>query len=160
MAVADRRHPHGWALGRAQSPEFHLAASAARFSTIAAAPVLGCAWLVAGTPGLVGAAIAAVLVTVLLWGSAIVLTVLARRGGSVLMVGVLGGFLARLVATAAVLSALAPIKSINRLSLALSGITLVTATLVWESWQVSRAPGFFWVTAASSADRSSERIHA
>lgn len=160
MAVADRLHSHRWALGREQNPELRLAASAARFSTIAAVPVLSCAWLTAGTPGLLGAAIAAALVTALLWGSAIVLTVLARRGGSALMIGVLGGFLTRLVATAAVLSALVPIKSINRLSLALSGIALVAATLVWESWQVSRAPGFFWVTPASSADCISERIHA
>ncbi|MGH3924426.1 MAG: hypothetical protein ACRDTT_16450 [Pseudonocardiaceae bacterium] len=159
MAVAGRRDPQGWALGRAQNPELRLAASAARFSTIAAGPVLSCAWLAAGTPGLVGAAIAAALVTALLWGSAVVLTVLARRGGSVLMVGVLGGFLVRLIVTAALLAALAQGEGINRSSLALSGIVLVAATLVWESWQASRAPGFFWVTPASSADRS-ERIHA
>lgn len=140
-----------------ENPELRLAASAARFSTIAAAPVLCCAWLAAGTPGLVGAAIAAVLVTALLWGSAVVLAVLVRRGGTALMVGVLGGFLARLVATAAVLSALAPIKGISHLSLALSGIVLVAATLAFQSWQVSHTPDFFWVTPASSTERSSER---
>lgn len=150
--AADRLRPHSWALGHTQNPELCLAASAARFSVIAAAPVLGCAWLVAGTPGLVGAAIAAVLVAVLLGGSATVLAVLARRGGTALMVGVLGGFCARLVVTAAVLSSLAPMKSIDRSSLALSGIVLVAATLGFQSWQVSRIPGYFWVTPASAAD--------
>jgi hypothetical protein len=154
MVVTDRLRPHKWALGRAQNPELRLAASAARFSTVAAMPVLGCAWLVAGTPGLVGATIAAVLVMVLLWGSATVLAMVARRGGTALMAGVLGGFLARLVVAAVVLSAIAPITSIDRSSLALSGIVLVAATLTWQSWQVSRIPGYFWVIPASSADGS------
>jgi hypothetical protein len=74
------------------------------------------------------------------------------------MVGVLGGFCTRLVVTAVVLASLAPMKGIDRPSLALSGIVLIAVTLGFQSWQVSRIPGYFWVTPASAAD-GNKRTH-
>jgi hypothetical protein len=145
MAAADQLRPHGWKLGRADNPELRLAASAARFATIAAVPMLSYAWLAAGAPGLAGAAIAVILVTVLLWGSAVLLTVLVRRSGTALMVGVYAGFIARLAATAVVLAALQPLEGIDMLSLVITTIVLMITVLIYESWHVCHTPDFFWV---------------
>lgn len=110
-----------------------------------AVPVLGCAWLAASWPGVLGAGIAAILVTALLLIQAGVLVLCAPRGGVALMVGAYTGFVARLVVTAAVLATLQQVRRIDMSSLVISTIVLMIAVLISESWHACRAPGFFWV---------------
>lgn len=151
MARADQLRPLRRTQARAQTnpilanPELRLAASAAKFCTLCAVPVLGVAWVAAGSAGVVGAGIAALLVTALLFAQAGVLAVCARRGGATLMIGAYLGFFSRLIATASVLGLLQRVEGIHRPSLVIGAIVLVIATLLCESWHISANPAFFWI---------------
>lgn len=131
--------------GAPRRPELGLAATATRCCLLLTVPALAGGWLAAGRPGLVGAAIAAALVTAQLYCSAAVLAICARRGGMTLMIGGYMSFVGRLALTAAVLALLVPIKGIHMPTLVISAIVLMLGVLAYESWHVWRSPHFFWL---------------
>jgi hypothetical protein len=126
-----------------------------------ALPVLGFAWLAASWPGVLGAGIAVLLVTALLFVQAAVLVLCERRGGVVLVVGGYAGFVVRLAVTTAVLVALQPLERMHMPSLVIATIVLMSAVLICESWHACRTPGFFWINprpAQARGRKQSERI--
>jgi hypothetical protein len=145
------------------NPEVHLAACAVKSCAVLAVPVLGCAWLAASWPGVLGVAIAVLLVSGLLLVQAAVLALCAPRSGVLLVVGGYAGFVIRLAITAAVLTTLRPLEGLHMPSLVIATIVLMSTALICESWHACHAPGFFWVNprpAQARGRKQSERIPA
>jgi hypothetical protein len=146
----------------ARSPEERrLAVGALQALALLAAPVAVTAWAVAGSAGAVGALAGLVLVGILFGGSAALLHLVADRGPTVVMATLVSGVAARLVAYAAVLTALDGVAWIHRPSLAIATGIAVIVVLGYELRLLAAMPRLFWIDpdtdwprAAANATRS------
>jgi hypothetical protein len=131
------------------APELRIMRSALAAVGVLAVPVLGVAWYVAGTSGLLGAGIGVALVAVLFLVTGVAMSVAAPHGPAALMAAALGGFAAQFVLYALLLVLLRPVEAIHGPSLAIGTAVVMVATLAFEAWHVNRVPSFFWVDPAA-----------
>jgi hypothetical protein len=132
-------------LRRNQAPELDLAARGAACAAIAAVPVVGVATLLRGAPGLLGAGLAAGLVVGLFALMGIPLACVARRSPARLPAVSFVGAIVRMIAYAALLTALAGVDGIDRASTAVATCVLLVVTLVYEAHFAATAPGYYWL---------------
>ncbi len=135
------------------APERALAAGTARVLALVAVPVLGVAALVAGWPGVLGAAVGLGFVALLSVGSALVLARVAGQGGGVGLAALVGGAFARLLLYAAALVALSGVEGLHRESLAIATAVGVAVTLAYELRHLARQPRLFQVETGTTRSR-------
>ena len=133
------------ARARAEAPEVVLARRGAACAVIVAVPVVVVAALVRGVPGLLGAALGAVLVTALFGLAGVLLACVARRAPATLPAVSLVGVLLRMIAYGALLMALDGVDGIDRASTVAATCLLLLATLTYELRYVATTPGFYWL---------------
>lgn len=137
--------PRSLALPAPGSGERRVAWAAVRSVVLLAFPIVGIAWAVAGTPGVLGAVIGLGFVLVLFGLSAWMLARAVERGQRSAMGVLVGGALGRLILYAAALMGLSNVEGIHRPSLALATAAAVVVTLAYELRLLARMPQMFWV---------------
>jgi ATP synthase protein I len=131
--------------------ELRLAASALRVIALAAVPVTGAAFVLAGARGALGAAIAAGVVAGMFLLSGGLLSLAAPLGPSALLAAALGGYVLRLMLYALLIVLLRPLEGFSHASLAVSAAVLLVVALAWEIRVVSRTPELFWLDAGAES---------
>ena len=129
--------------------ELRIARSASALVAGLGAVALVVAGVVAGWGGVLGAAIATVLIAAMFLSSAALLDRAARISPTAMMAAALGGFAVRLLGYALLIVLLRPVEAIHGPSLAVTAAVLLVASLAWEARHVSRSPGFFMVDASA-----------
>lgn len=133
--------------------ELQLAVAALKAVAVLAVPVVGIAWLAAGTSGAIGAGIAVAVVAGMYLMSGALLSFAARLGPGALMGAALGGFALRLMIYALLVVLLSPVEAIHGESLAISAAVLLVLTLVWEARTAATTSHLFWVDAGAARPR-------
>jgi hypothetical protein len=147
---------------RPQRPEERrLAVGALQALALLAVPATAVAFAVAQAPGAVGALAGLALVGLLFGGSAALLHLVADRGPTAVMATLVSGVAARLIAYAAVLTALDGVAWVHRPSLAIATGIAVIVVLGYELRLLAAMPRLFWIDpdtdwprAAANATRS------
>lgn len=142
--------PAPTAPGLGDPVELDLAKGAVKALAVAGIPVLGLAWTLAGTGGLLGAGISLAIVSGMYLLSGALLSFAAKLGPGALMGAALGGFALRLMIYALLMVLLRPVEAIHGPSLAVSAAVLLVFSLVWEARAVSRMPNLYWIDAAAA----------
>lgn len=130
---------------RPSPEERRLAVGALRALALLAVPATAVAWVVAAMPGVVGALAGLGLVAILFGGSAALLHLVADRGPTTAMATLVSGVAARLVAYAAVLTALDGVAWVHRPSLAIVTGIAVVVVLAYELRLLTAMPRLFWI---------------
>lgn len=150
--------PVSRALRRSEAPESELAWHGTVVAAVAAVPIVGIAALVRGTPGLLGAGLAAGLVVGLFALTGVLLACVARRSPARLPAVSLVGAIVRMIAYVALLTALAGAGNIDRASTVVATCLLLIVTLVSEVRFAATTPGFYWLhTPAPHGAQAKER---
>ena len=141
--------------------ERELAVGAFRALALLAVPAVGVASWVAGAAGALAALAGLGLVGILFGGSALLLRLVADRGPTAAMATLVSGVAVRLVAYAAVLTALDGVAWVHRPSLAITTGIAVAVVLGYELRLLATMPRLFWIDpdtnwprAAANATRS------
>lgn len=138
-------------------PEQALGAAAARLLAVIAVPVIGGAWLAAGSGGALGAAAGLVLVLALFGLTGLALSPFRAPAPSVVVGVSLAGVGLRIAGYATALALLATVEALHRPSLAAATAIGFVATLTYELATLSRTPGFFWVQTNSPTSPTRSR---
>lgn len=142
-------------------PELDLAWRGTAFAVAASVPTVAAAALLRGRPGLLGAALAAGLVVGLFALNAVAVSCVARLSPARLPAVSLAGAVVRMVAYAVLLTALAGVDGIDRLTTVIATCVLLAATLVYELRATARTPGFYWLRPSAPDDaRTTEETSA
>lgn len=139
---------------RPGSGERRLALGAAVALALTAVPTLLVAGLVAGAPGVLGAAIGLSFVALLFVGSALALAWAAARGHGGALGVLVGGALGRLLLYAAALAALSGVEGLHRESLAIATAVAVAVTLAYELRLLARSPELFRVETGTTRSQN------
>lgn len=134
--------------------EWRIAVSAVRFALALGLPLVVVATLVAGAEGALGATVAMVIVCGMFAIPAVLVSAGARYGVQGIIAATLGGFQLRLVLFGGLLIVLTHLRALHGASLPLVAAGILVPTLIYESWVVCRAPGYFWVDSTRALPRS------
>jgi hypothetical protein len=136
------------------SDEGRLSWGALRVLGLLAVPLCAVAWWTAGAAGLAGAGVGIALVALLFGGGAALLAVVADRRPTTALWVMVMGVGARLLAYAAVLSALDGLGWVHRPSLAAAAGLGIAVTLGYELRLLKRMPRLFWIDADTDRPRA------
>lgn len=134
--------------------ELRLARSAAVFLVVLGLPVIGVSWLLAGVPGVAGAALGTAVVIGMFLMAGATMSWAARISPTALLGAVLGGYLVRLMIYAVLIVLLRDAAWLSGTTLAIATAVLLVAVLAWEVRVASRNPSMFFVDASAGQPTS------
>ena len=134
--------------------ERRLATGALTALAVLAVPMIAGAALYAGAPGVVGVATGLGLVALLFGGAAALLSLVVDRRPTTALAVMVMGVLVRLLAYAAVLTALDGTGWVHRPSLAAATGLGIALTLAYELRLLATMPRLFWIDADTDRPRA------